>query len=243
MRTILSFALFVLANIGVCYGFGVNPPRSPVPFTFIPHVRTHASSTALHSSGTTSSSQPKPTKKYEPKWKKKQTLNEQLHGSAPPAFEEVGIKGDVPVVFRQGNVTKMTMAMRGQPMRDVATQAGQFIKYGCGKGECGTCEAMVQGKWVRPCTALIPADVSSSEDFVIVVKEVKSKSTSSGKFFSVKSFLMGFWNNILGMVGFVKSRRDAKRSWSERKEYEDLVKQKALEKKMQRQRQQQGLAP
>lgn len=222
-------ALFVFANVGFGSGFCVNPP-----------VRTHASSTALYSSGTTASKQ-KPKKKYEPKWKKKQTLNEQLYGAAPPAFEEVGIKGDVPVVFRQGNVTKMTMAMRGQPMRDVATQAGQFIKYGCGKGECGTCEAMVQGKWIRPCTALIPPDVSSSEDFVIVVKDVKSKSTSSGKFFSVKSFLMGFYNNLLGMVGFVKSRRDAKRSWTERKEYEDLVKQKALEKK--RQRQQQGLAP
>jgi hypothetical protein len=224
MRTILSLALFIFANVGVGSGFCVNPP-----------VRTLASSTALHSSGTTAK------KKYEPKWKKKQTLNEQLYGAAPPAFEEVGIKGDVPVVFRQGNATKMTMAMRGQPMRDVATQAGQFIKYGCGKGECGTCEAMVQGKWIRPCTALIPSDVSSSEDFVIVVKDVKSKSTSSGKFFSVKSFLMGFYNNLLGMVGFVKSRRDAKRSWAERKEYEDLVKQKALEKK--RQRQQQGLAP
>lgn len=206
-------------------------------------VGTHASSTALYSSGTTSSKQPKPKKKYEPKWKKKQTLSEQLYGASPPAFEELGIKGDVSVVFRQGNATKVTMAMRGQPMRDVATQAGQFIKYGCGKGECGTCEALVQGKWVRPCTALIPADASSSEEFVIVVKEVKSKSASSGKFFSVKSFLMGFWNNLLGMVGFVKSRRDAKRSWSERKEYEELIKLKALEKKKERQRQQQGLTP
>jgi 2Fe-2S iron-sulfur cluster binding domain len=241
MRTFISSALFIFANSGACTAFSVNRPRSTILFTS--PARTHASSTVLYSTGTTSSQQQKPKKKYEPKWKKKQTLNEQLYGAAPPAFEEVGIKGDVPVVFRQGNVTKVTMAMRGQPMRDVATQAGQFIKYGCGKGECGTCEALVQGKWVRPCTALIPADVSSSEDFVIVVKEVKSKSASSGKFFSVKSFFMGFWNNLLGMVGFVKSRRDAKRSWSERKEYEELVKQKALEKKKERQRQQQGLAP
>jgi hypothetical protein len=155
----------------------------------------------------------------------------------------VGIKGDIPVIFRQGNATRTTLAMRGQPLRDVASQAGQFIKYGCGKGECGTCEALVQGKWVRPCTALVPADASSSEEFVIVVKEGKSKSASSGKFFSVRSFFMGFWNNLLGMVGFVKSRRDAKRSWNERKEYEELIKLKALEKKRAREQQQQSLKP
>jgi hypothetical protein len=184
-----------------------------------------------------------PRKKYEPKWKKKQTLGEQLPDGAPPAFDQVGLKGDVSVVFRQGNTTRTTMALRGQPIRDVASQAGQFIKYGCGKGECGTCEALVHGKWVRPCTALVPADASLNEPYVIVVKEVKSKSASSGKFFSVRSFLMGFWNNLLGMVGFVKSRRDARRSWNERKEYEDLIKLKALEKKRSRQEQQHNPKP
>lgn len=107
-----------------------------------------------------------------------------------------------------------------------------------------TCLSSVNGKWVRPCTALVPADASSTEDYVIVVKEVKSLTKSSGKFFSIRSFLMGFWNNLLGMVGFVKSRRDAKRSWSERKEYEELIKLKALEKKRLRAlQQQQGLKP
>ena len=36
-----------------------------------------------------------------------------------------------------------TMAFAGQPLKEVAAQAGQYIKYQCGKGECGTCEVCV----------------------------------------------------------------------------------------------------
>ena len=125
------------------------------------------------------------------------------------------------------------MAWAGQPIRDVASQAGQFIKYGCGKGECGTCECMVNGKWIRPCVATVPA-LSAQEELVVQVKAIKSKSTSSGTFFSIRSFLMGFWNNLLGMVGFVKFRRAARENWEERQAYEDLVRQKTMEKKMRR---------
>ena len=39
-----------------------------------------------------------------------------------------------------GNETTRTMAIAGQPLKEVAAQAGQYIKYQCGKGECGTCE-------------------------------------------------------------------------------------------------------
>lgn len=35
----------------------------------------------------------------------------------------------------------------------------------------------------------------------------------------------------MGMVGFVKYRRNAKQNWSERQEYEALIRQKTLEKK------------
>lgn len=101
-------------------------------------------------------------------------------------------------------------------------------------GECGTCEALVNGQWIRPCKAVIPADVPEGQEYVVQVKDIKSKSTSSGKFFSVKSFIKGFWNNLLGMIGFVKYRRAAKKNWDERQEYEDLIKQKTLEKKRQR---------
>lgn len=173
-----------------------------------------------------------PKKKgYEPKWKKKKTLAEEQGIDGIRDLAEVGLKGTIPVVFKQGNMTKTTMAIPGQPLRDVATQAGQFIKYGCGKGECGTCEALVDGKWIRPCSVAVPA-LAQGQEYVVQVKEVKSKSKSSGKFYSVRSFFMGFYNNLLGMIGFVKYRRNAKQNWNERREYEDLIRKKTLEKKL-----------
>ena len=171
-------------------------------------------------------------KPYEPKWKKKATLAEQV-GSSAVDPTKVGLKGDTPVIFRQGNATCTTVAYTGQPLRDAASQAGQFIKYGCGKGECGTCEALVDGQWVRPCIAVVPA-VAAGQDYTVIVKDTKRKAKSAGKFFTVKSFLSGAWNNLLGMVGMVRSRRAAKNSWQERKEYEDLIRQRTLERKRQK---------
>ena len=170
---------------------------------------------------------------YKPKWKKKGTVAEEQGSIKDIGFENVGLKGTIAVVFKQGNETRTSMAWAGQPIRDVASQAGQYIKYGCGKGECGTCECMVNGKWIRPCIATVPA-LAASEKLVVQVKAVKSKSTSSGTFFSFRSFIMGFWNNLLGMVGFVKMRRAARENWEERKAYESLVRQKTMEKKLQR---------
>jgi len=171
---------------------------------------------------------------YVPKWKKQQTLADKMGGSGKVGFDTVGLKGTIPVVFKQGDDTISTMASPGQPLRDVASQAGQFIKYGCGKGECGTCEAMCDGKWIRPCTAVLPAAIPEGEEYVVQIKGIKSASTSSGTFFSVKSFFMGFYNNLLGMVGFVKYRQNAKENWLERQEYEELIKTKTMEKKMRR---------
>jgi ferredoxin len=167
---------------------------------------------------------------YEPKWKKKATLADQ---APPKSFQEIGIKGNIPVVFRtmkDGNITqtKTTMGFAGQPLRDVAIQAGQFIKYGCGKGECGTCECLVNGQWIRPCLAVLP---DTTGEYIVSVKATKSKAKSSGKFYSARSFVMGFWNNLLGMVGFVKYRRAAKANWQERIEYEELVRRLTLEKR------------
>lgn len=166
---------------------------------------------------------------YEPKWKKKETLADKSGGVENLA--DAGIKGTITVVFQQGDETKKTVANVGDPIRDLASQSGQFIKYGCGKGECGTCEALCNGKWIRPCMAKIPADLQPGEDYVIQVKGVKNKSTSSGKFFSVKSFFKGFYNNLLGMVGFVITRRAAKKNYEERMDYEDLIAKKTREKK------------
>lgn len=82
----------------------------------------------------TSSSTALYVKGYTPKWKKKKTLGEE---SGEEDFIAKGLKGSVSVVFRQSNETKSTIAMPGAPVRDVASQAGQFIKYGCGKGKTG----------------------------------------------------------------------------------------------------------
>ena len=162
---------------------------------------------------------------YEPKWKKKQTLEK------GEKAEDVGLVGTVPVVFKQGNDTKTTLAIVGQPLSDVAAQAGQYIKYGCGKGECGTCESLCNGKWVRPCSTTVPADLAPGEELVITIKQTKNKSKSSGKFYSAKSFVMGAYNNILGMVGFVKTRKYASKNWEERQDYESLIAKRVAEKK------------
>jgi ferredoxin len=187
--------------------------------------------------------------RYVPKWKKKQTLAEEMavDPALPPTakFDKIGIKGNILVSFKQGDETKTTMALPHQPLRDVATQAGQFIKYGCGKGECGTCECLIGGKWQRPCSttvqqAMVATDTVISNDpnnpttLLVQVKDVKAKVVSSGKFYSIRSFLLGFWNNFLGMIGFVRSSKAAKNNWQERMDYEKLVAQKALEKKRQR---------
>ena len=94
---------------------------------------------------------------YKPKWVKKQTLAEAARDSTTLGHAKVGLKGTIPVLFQQGNTTITTKAWAGQPIRDVASQAGQFIQCGCGKGECGTCECKMDGKWIRPCIATVPA--------------------------------------------------------------------------------------
>jgi len=173
-------------------------------------------------------------KPYVPKWTKKGTLADSLGDTNKLGYTGVGLKGTIPVLFKQGNETKTSMAWAGQPIRDVASQAGQYIQYGCGKGECGTCECMMNGKWVRPCVETVPAHAPDAGDLVLQIKAIKSATTSSGTFFSVRSFFMGFWNNILGMMGFFRFRKKADENWNERKAYEDLVAQKALEKKLAR---------
>ena len=170
------------------------------------------------------------TKGYDPKWKKQKTIAEEMGSAGDVGFDGVGLKGTIPVTFKQGNATKTSMAWAGQPLRDVATQAGQFIKYGCGKGECGTCECMVNGKWVRPCISTVPA-TDAGEAILVQVKATKAKTVSSGKFYSIRSIILGFWNNVLGMIGFVKTRRAARQNWEERHQYEEFVRIKTAEKR------------
>jgi ferredoxin len=156
----------------------------------------------------TNKEKPKRKPRYEPKWVKKATLAEQLgDAGGDDDFDKKGIKGSIPVMFKtqNSNVTKTTMALPGQPLRDVATQAGQFIKYGCGRGECGTCECLVAGQWIRPCVATVPLDFMPSTStmqthYTITCKGTKNKGISGGKFYSVRSIFVGFWNNLLGTL-------------------------------------------
>jgi hypothetical protein len=181
----------------------------------------------IHQTATQQLSMVKVGKNYEPKWKKKKTLADDAGDLSP---QDKGLVGDITVIFKQGNETRTTLAMPGQPVSFVAAQAGQYIKYGCKKGECGTCEALCDGKWIRPCTTSVP-ELPKGSEYVVTLKEIKNKAKSSGKFYSFRSFLMGFYNNLLGMVGFVKRRRAAKKNWEERMEMEDLIRQKTLEKR------------
>ena len=223
----LLMALVVVATSAFAPSSTVRPTSTNVNDKVI---ATPATQHRLGPLGSSAKPIPPKRRKYVPKWKKKKTLAETMAEGPPADLAQIGLKGNIKVVFRQGNETKTTMALEGQLLRDVAIQAGQFIKYGCGKGECGTCESLVNGQWIRPCSTRLPA-VAAGEEYLIQVKETKAKTVSSGRFYSVRSIVLGFWNNLLGMVGFVRDRRLAKKNWDERKEYEDLVRQKTLEKK------------
>lgn len=180
---------------------------------------------------------------YVPKWKKKETLADAT-GTGELTAADKGLVGGVPITFQQGKGEKATYiktaALPGQPLKLVASQAGQYIKYGCGKGECGTCESLCNGKYLRPCVDVVPTDLDLNPEtgeydpLVILVKGTKAKVVSSGKFFSVKSFLLGFWNNLLGMGGFVRDRRVAKKNYQDRISNEDEILRLTAEKKRKR---------
>lgn len=86
-------------------------------------------------------------------------------------------------------------AQVGDSLSDVAKNANVEIQYKCKKGECGTCEVNVQGKWIKACQTKI----TSKDSLKITVKEYKKKPA----FFSPQSLADGFNNNVLGMVGLV----------------------------------------
>jgi len=186
---------------------------------------------------------PAKKERYVPKWKKSATLAETT-GSGGLSTQEKGLAGAIPITFQMGKGKKATFietaAMPGQPLKLVASQAGQYIKYGCGKGECGTCESMCNGATLRPCVDKVPTDLVPDADtgeyapLVIRVKGTRARVVSSGKFYSVKSFLMGFWNNLLGMGGLVRDRRKAKKNWQERMSKEDEILRLTAEKKRKR---------
>ena len=94
-------------------------------------------------------------------------------------------------------------ASKGEALGEVAERAGIEIKYKCKKGECGTCEVNIGGKWVKTCqtTVTAPVDGDSLKVNVKTYLQVKKK---SAEFFSPMSFVEGVVNNGLGVVGFVQ---------------------------------------
>ena len=150
----------------------------------------------------------------------------------PNTIKDSGLAGAIQVLFKQGNATKMTRAEVGTPLSEVASQADQFIRYKCKKGECGTCEVQVNGKWVRTCVATVPY---VEDVFEVTVKPTMMKGQGkASKFYSLKSFVMGWYNNILGMVGFVKTSATEGKNFRDRLDGEDEVARLVAERKAKR---------
>eukprot|EP00622_Pseudochattonella_farcimen_P004504 FR739896.1.p1 GENE.FR739896.1~~FR739896.1.p1 ORF type:complete len:156 (-),score=18.12 FR739896.1:47-514(-) len=85
------------------------------------------------------------------------------------------------------------------------------------------------GKWIRPCSTNVP-QLDAGEELTITVKAGKRRAKKASKFFSATSFLSGAKNNLIGMVGFVVTRRKAKKNFEERMKFEDMLAQKVREK-------------
>ena len=80
----------------------------------------------------------------------------------------------------------------------------------------------------------IDAETGKYPNLLIQCQGTSAKVVSSGKFYSIKSIILGFWNNLLGMGGFVRDKRRAKKNYQERITNEDRIKQLTAEKKAKR---------
>jgi hypothetical protein len=226
-----------------CNSFSISPIQTLGAHDTVFHRTSTVRSSSIFMSAATDQENIANKKGYVPKWKKKETLAD-VTGTADVDAKDKGLVGSVPIIFQQGTGESATLiettAMPGQPLKLVASQAGQYIKYGCGKGECGTCESLCNGKYLRPCVDVVPTDLEPDAvtgnylPLRILVKGTKAKVVSSGKFFSAKSFVLGFWNNLLGMMGFVRDRRKARKNWQERMDREAEIARLAEEKKRRR---------
>jgi len=155
-------------------------------------------------------------------WSKRKTLAETTGGASDRGAAAVGLVGTIPVEFTQGNDTVSTMAFVGQPLSEVAAQAGQFIKYKCRKGECGTCAVRVDGEWIRTCTVKVP-HVADGETYSVHVRGSMKKSKKSARFYSFRSIVAGWKNNVLGMVGFVREGRKSQANFNDRLDMEAKI--------------------
>ena len=56
---------------------------------------------------------------------------------------------------------KKIEAFPGQKLKDLCASARVKVKYSCTKGDCGTCENIVDGRMTRICTAVVPINKST----------------------------------------------------------------------------------
>jgi len=141
-----------------------------------------------------------------------------------------GITGTIPVEFSHGNESITTMAFVGQELSAVAAQSGQYIKYQCKKGACGTCEVRVDGKWIRTCVSQVPY-VDPGQTYKVQVKSSMKKAKSASGFYSFRSIFAGMKNNIVGMFGFLREGRKSQSRFEERIGGEEELMKLVAEKK------------
>lgn len=106
-------------------------------------------------------------------WKKKETLS--------PQGNVAGVVGNLPVSFKVMGTDSVTdtLAFAGEGLSEVAAKADVFIKYKCKKGECGTCEVMLDGKWIRACQTKIPGALPGGEPYTISVRDIPDDKKST----------------------------------------------------------------
>lgn len=134
------------------------------------------------------------------------------------------VTNEVQVEFQPANI--LYTAKVGDQLSEVAEKANVAINYKCKKGECGTCQVFVEGKWIKTCQTTIPP-MEPGKNFAVTVKPFKEKA----KFFSPQSFLDGVINNGLGVVGFITESVKVDDEFNERMEREKKLQQKIEEKK------------
>ena len=146
-------------------------------------------------------------------------------------FKKAGNTADKPTVADTAVIEFLPSkivanAAIGSSLSDVAMKANVEIQYKCKKGECGTCEVQIGGKWVKACQTTI----TSSDPLSITIRPAKKKPA----FFSPQSLADGFNNNVLGMVGLVTEGIKVEDEYQARmireKKLADLVAAKKAEK-------------
>ena len=79
--------------------------------------------------------------------------------------ENAGIKGGPKFNDKVTFNKKAIKAIPGQKVSRVAAAARVKITYSCKKGDCGTCEMMMNGRVVKACQATIPTGKCDMQTF------------------------------------------------------------------------------